>query len=104
MVIEKKKGNDRIILITDSNTPTATDGEKGEIRWDDNYLYLATDDLIWKNIQFSTLGLNLDHGTLVGLADDDHTQYWISGSARTGNFSTSGTLGAGAITGTSFII
>lgn len=43
----------------------------------------------------------LDHGLLLGRTDDDHTQYWIAGTARTGNFSTSGTLGAGAITGTS---
>jgi hypothetical protein len=39
-----------------------------------------------------------DHGNLTGLGDDDHTQYWLSGTARTGNFSTSGTLGAGATT------
>lgn len=44
----------------------------------------------------------LDHGLLLGLDDDDHSQYWLAGTARTGNFSTSGTLGAGAITGTSF--
>jgi hypothetical protein len=42
-----------------------------------------------------------DHGNLSGLSDDDHTQYWLSGTARTGNFSTSGTLGVGATTVTS---
>ena len=46
-----------------------------------------------------------DHGVLTGLTDDDHSQYWLSGvSGRTDNYETSGTLGAGAITGTSFII
>ena len=43
-----------------------------------------------------------DHGVLTGLTDDDHSQYWLSGvSGRTDNYTTTGTLGAGAITGTS---
>jgi hypothetical protein len=43
------------------------------------------------------------HGSLSGLSVDDHAQYWLSGSTgRTSNFLTTGTLGAGDITGTSF--
>jgi hypothetical protein len=45
------------------------------------------------------------HALLTGLSADDHTQYWLAGAVgRTDNFLTTGTLGAGAITGTSFII
>ena len=34
----------------------------------------------------------LDHGGLTGLSDDDHSQYWIAGTARTGDFETSGDI------------
>lgn len=47
---------------------------------------------------FSTMftpALAADHGNLSGLEDDDHAQYWLAGTARSGNFSTSGTLTAG---------
>lgn len=35
-----------------------------------------------------------DHGATTGLLDDDHTQYWIAGTARSGDFETSGTTTA----------
>lgn len=41
-----------------------------------------------------------DHGNLTGLSDDDHAQYWIAGSSRTGNFSTSGSVQGEQITST----
>jgi hypothetical protein len=36
--------------------------------------------------------LAADHGNLSGLSDDDHTQYWIAGTGRTGDFTTTGDL------------
>jgi len=41
-----------------------------------------------------------DHGSLAGLGDDDHGQYWIAGADRTGNFSTTGQVGIGITAGT----
>jgi len=47
-----------------------------------------------------------DHGVLTGLGDDDHAQYWADTTigTRTTNYATTGSLSAGAITGTSFIL
>jgi len=42
------KGNDRIKLITDANTPTNAEGEKGEIRFDEDNIYICIDDKTWK--------------------------------------------------------
>lgn len=40
-----------------------------------------------------------DHGNLTGLTDDDHLQYWTSGSTRASNYLTTGevTMGAGRV-------
>jgi hypothetical protein len=43
----------------------------------------------------STNYVATDHGSLAGLSDDDHAQYWIGGTNRTDTFSTSGNLGIG---------
>jgi len=47
-----------------------------------------------------------DHGVLTGLADDDHTQYWVDSSVatRATNYATTGTLGAGQITATGLTV
>ena len=42
------KGNDRIILITDKSTPTNAEGEKGEMRFDTNNIYICVADKTWK--------------------------------------------------------
>ena len=47
--------------------------------------------------QFSA-ALAADHGNLSGLSDDDHPQYWIAGTARSGDFTTTGDITAGSIT------
>lgn len=46
---------DRIILIADESTPTNADGEKGEMRWDADFLYLCVDDKTWKKIALVNL-------------------------------------------------
>ena len=52
-----------------------------------------------------TAALAADHGNLAGLADDDHSQYWLAGAVgRTDNFLTSGTLGAGTTTLTGHLL
>jgi len=47
--------SDRTILLTEQSTPTNADGEKGEIRFDDDFLYIATDDKTWKKIALVAL-------------------------------------------------
>ena len=51
---------------------------------------------------FNLIAFNkrLDHGLLLGLGDDDHTQYWLAGagSGRTDDFTTTGTVTAGKFT------
>lgn len=46
---------DRKIFLTEKSTPTAADGEKGEVRFDDDFLYIATDDKTWKKIALVAL-------------------------------------------------
>ena len=46
---------DRIILLSDQSTPTNADGEKGEMRFDNDFLYIATDDKTWKKIALVAL-------------------------------------------------
>jgi len=47
--------SDRTILLTEKSTPTNADGEKGEIRFDDNFLYICVDDKTWKKISLTIL-------------------------------------------------
>lgn len=44
-----------------------------------------------------------EHSTLTGLDHDDHAQYWISGTLRTGDFSTSGDVTGDVVSGTTII-
>ena len=55
-------------------------------------LTISGDWTITGTMTFSTHPLGLDHGQIGGLTDDDHTQYWIEGTARTGDFETSGVV------------
>ena len=47
--------SDRIILLTEQSTPTNADGEKGEIRFDNSFLYICTDDKTWKKATLNNL-------------------------------------------------
>jgi hypothetical protein len=50
------KGKDRIILLTDESTPTATsEGEKGEIRFDATNLYFCITENTWKKIPWQNI-------------------------------------------------
>jgi hypothetical protein len=50
------EGNDRVILLTDENTPTASsEGEKGEMRFDATNLYFCIDDNDWKKIPWQNI-------------------------------------------------
>ena len=47
--------SDRVILLTEKSTPTNADGQKGEFRFDDDFLYIATNEKTWKKIALVAL-------------------------------------------------
>jgi len=52
---------------------------------------VGTDDYVdWRVTELPRGVPPADHGSLTGLADDDHTAYWREGTTRSGNFATTG--------------
>jgi hypothetical protein len=50
-------GNDRRVICTDTSTPTETsEGEKGEFRFDENYIYICIAPKSWKRIGWTAWG------------------------------------------------
>lgn len=50
-----KMDSDRTILLTEQSTPTNADGEKGEVRFDADFLYICIEDKTWKKIALVAL-------------------------------------------------
>jgi hypothetical protein len=46
---------DRVFLISEKSTPTNAEGEIGEFRFDDDFLYICTGIKTWKKIALVAL-------------------------------------------------
>jgi hypothetical protein len=63
-------------LTTPNDTTVPADGEEGELFWDsDEDIMYVHDGTTWVPFDSTITASGLDHGDLLGLGDDDHTQY-----------------------------
>lgn len=67
-------------------TPIAADLGKDVLKLDDSSIHklVETGPAVWRDITAAAAAAS-DHGSLTGLADDDHTQYSLADGTRGGN-------------------